>query len=204
MLKLYFAPGACSLSPHIALREAGLAFELDRVDFATKTTAAGENFLAVNPRGYVPALRVDASTVLIEGPAIVQYIADQNPGSNLAPANGTIARYELQGWLAFLNSEVHKPFGVFFNPKADDAAKASARGALTRRFEYLNGELTGRTHLMGDTFTVADGYLFVLLGWTKYTGYDLAPFPSLQSFVGRVFERPAVQAAMKAEGLIKE
>lgn len=204
MLKLYFAPGACSLSPHIALREAGLAFELDRVDFATKTTAAGENFLAVNPRGYVPALRVDASTVLIEGPAIVQYIADQNPGSNLAPANGTIARYELQGWLAFLNSEVHKPFGVFFNPKADDAAKASARGALTRRFEYLNGELTGRTHLMGDTFTVADGYLFVLLGWTKHVGYDLSPFPSLQSFVGRVFERPAVQAAMKAEGLIKE
>lgn len=204
MLKLYFAPGACSLSPHIALREAGLAFELDRVDFATKTTAADESYLAVNPKGYVPALRIDASTVLTEGPAIVQYIADQNPGANLAPANGTLARYQLQEWLGFINSEVHKPFGTFFNPKADDAAKANARDALTRRFTWLDAQLTGRTYLTGDTFTVADGYLFTVLGWTKYIGYDLSVFPSLQSYVGRVFERPAVQAAMKAEGLIKE
>ncbi len=202
-MKLYFMPGACSLSPHIALREAGLEFEIDRVVGATKMTRSGENFLDVNPKGQVPTLRLDDGTVLTEGPSIVQYIADLAPASGLAPANGTIERYKLQSWLGYINSEFHKLFTPLFSPKASDEVKAWAREQIAQRLTYLNGELSNREWLTGDRFTVADGYLFTVLGWTRPVNIDLTPYPALQAFSGRVFERPAVQAAMKAEGLLK-
>ncbi len=203
-MKLYFTPGACSLSPHIALREAGLDFEIDRVDSSTKKTASGENFLDVNPNGYVPALRLDDGTVLTEGPAIVQYIADQNPGAKIAPPNGTIERYKLQSWLGFINSELHKAFSPLFNPKATEDVREYHKAVIAKRLDWLNTQLNGRQYLTGDQFTVADGYLFVVLGWTRYVNIDLAKWPALQEFTGRVAARPTVREAMKAEGLIKD
>ena len=202
-MKLYFSPGACSLSPHIALREAGLSFEMVKVDLSTKQTADGADFKAINPKGYVPVLQLDDGSVLTEGPAIVQYIADQAPASKLAPAAGTLERYRLMEWLNYIISEMHKSFSPLFNPKASDELKAMVRDALAQRFDYLSTQLQGKTYLMGETFTVADGYLFTVLGWTVPTQIDLSKWPVLTAYVDRIVARPAVRAAMQAEGLLK-
>jgi len=202
-MKLYFSPGACSMSPHIALREAGLGFDMVRVDLTTKQTAAGADFKAINPKGYVPVLELDDGSVLTEGPAIVQYIADLAPVSKLAPAAGTLPRYRLMEWLNYITSELHKGFSPLFNPKASDEVQAFARDALMQRFDYLSTQLQGKTYLMGETFTVADGYLFTVLGWTKPTQIALSKWPVLSAYVERIAVRPAVRETMRAEGLIK-
>jgi glutathione S-transferase len=201
-MKLYYAPGTCSLSPHIVAREAGLPLTLVRVDNKNKVTEAGEDYRAINPKGYVPLLELDSGVRLSEGPAIVQYLADLAPASKLAPANGTVERYQLQEWLNFITSEVHKQFSPLFDPTMPDEAKEKFRNRLATRFDWIAGQLKGRDYLMG-SFTVADAYLFVVLGWTKFTGPDLARWPVLQEFVARVAARPHVQEAMKAEGLLK-
>ncbi|MBI5783251.1 MAG: glutathione transferase GstA [Gammaproteobacteria bacterium] len=202
-MKLYFSPGACSLSPHIALRAAGLPFDMVKVDFATRKTADGGDYLAINPKGYVPALQLDDGSVLTEGPAIVQYIADRAPTSKLAPAAGTTERYRLMEWLNFLTSEIHKGFSPLFNSKLSEETKGMAREALARRFDYLSAQLGDNPYLMGEGFTVADGYLFTLLGWCRMTQVDLSKWPKLMAYVERVGRLPVVRAAMKAEGLIK-
>ena len=202
-MKLFFLPGACSLSPHIALREAGVAFDLVRVKRANKRTMEDEDLFAINPMGMVPALRLDSGEVLTEGPAIVQYIADQFPAAKLAPANGTLARYRLQETMNFLSTEVHKGFSPLFNPKTPDEYKAMAKEALSTRFNLLEARLAKSEWLIGDGFTVADGYLFTLLGWAPHVGIDLARWPHLVAYRARIAERPAVIAALTAEGLLK-
>ena len=201
-MKLYYAPGTCSLSPHIVAREAGLPLTLVRVDNKNKTTESGEDYRAINPKGYVPLLELDSGVRLSEGPAIVQYLADLAPASKLAPANGTVERYQLQEWLNFITSEVHKQFSPLFDATMPDEAKEKFRNRLATRFDWIAGQLKGRDYLTG-SFTVADAYLFVVLGWTKFTGPDLARWPVLQDYVARVAARPRVQEALKAEGLLK-
>lgn len=200
-MKLYLKPGACSLSPHIALEEAGLPYETEAVDLKTKVTASGADFWKSNPKGYVPALLLDSGELLTEGAAIVQYIADQAPGKKLAPANGTIERYRLQSWLNFIGSELHKSCSPFFNPASGKEWKEIAGANLERRLGYVNEALEGKPYLMGEDFSVADGYLFTVLSWMKFVGIDLAKWPNLSAFQARVAARPAVQAALKAEGL---
>jgi len=203
-MRLYFFPGACSLSPHIALREAGLDFKLERVDPKTKTLVeGGGDFNAVNPKGMVPVLELDNGEVLTEGPAIVQYIADFKPGSGIAPANGTIERARLQEWLNFITAEIHKGFTPMFKPDTPDAYKAIARANLEQRFGFLDKKLAGKQYLLGDKFSVADGYLFTCVNWARLHKMDLVPWPNLAAFMERVRNRPKVQEAMKAEGLIK-
>ena len=194
-MKLFFSPGACSLSPHIVLHEAGLAHESERVDLKKKVTASGADFAAINPKGYVPALQLDNGELLTEGPAIVQYLADQKPASNLAPANGTLARYRLQEWLNFISTEVHKQYSPLFSPTTPPETRQTAIDRLNSRFAYLNRELSGRSFLMGDSFTVADAYLFTVLNWARMLKMDMAAYPSLNAFVARVEARPAVQSA---------
>ena len=198
-MKLFYFPGACSLSPHIVLREVGAKFDMVKVDLATKKTESGEDYLRINPRGYVPALQLDDGSVLVEGPAIVQYLADQNPSAGLAPAPTDRKRYELQSWLTFIGTEVHKQFSPLFNPGSTDAQKAASVQALKGRFAYLEKELASRPYLMGDKYSVADVYLFVVLGWASYVKLELSP--NLQSYLGRIAGRSAVHAALKAEGL---
>jgi glutathione S-transferase len=202
-MKLYFSPGACSLSPHIALREAGLAFELEKVDFGTKVTSSGADYLGVNPKGYVPALRLDDGQVLTEGPAIVQYIADLKPEAGLAPAAGTFERYRLQEWLGYIGTELHKQYSPLFNPKMSDDTKALVRESLGRRIAFAAAGLEGKPYLMGERFTVADGYLFTVLRWSKHTNVDLAQWPAIGAYLARVGERPAVKAAIDAERAFK-
>lgn len=202
-MKLYYSPGACSLSPHIALQEAGIACETIRVNTKSHQLEDGSDYYAVNPLGYVPLLVLDDGTQLREGPAIVQYIADQVPTKNLAPANGTLARYRLQEWLNLISTEVHKGFSPLFNPKMPDEAKTLAKEKLASRYEWLNAQLEGKQWLSGESFSVADAYLFTVTNWAKPTGVDLSPYPNVQAWHARVAARPAVQAAMKAEGLIK-
>jgi glutathione S-transferase len=201
-MKLYYSPGACSLSPHIALREAGLAFDLVRVDLATRKTETGDDFRTVNPNGYVPVLILDDGTVLMEGPAIVQYVADQAPGKHLAPENGTLPRYRLQSLLNFISTELHKSFTPLFNPAASEDWKQAARDVIAERMTYLQGQMAG-PYLLGEQFSVADGYLFTVLGWCKYVNFDLSPWPRLGEYLGRIAARPAVLEALKAEGLVK-
>ena len=198
-MKLYYAPGACSLSPHIVLREAGFDITLEKVNLRTKETESGGNFLAINPKGYVPALLLDSGELLTEGAAIVQYIADQAPAKKLAPANGTIERYRLQSWLNFIGTELHKSCSPFFNPASGKEWKEIASANLERRLAYVNEQLEGKPYLMGEDFSVADGYLFTVLGWMKFIRIDLAKWPNLAAFVDRVAARPAVKAALKAE-----
>lgn len=200
-MKLYYAPGACSLSPHIALREAGLPFTLERVDLRRHRTAADGDYLAINPKGYVPALQFDDGTVLTEGPAIVQWVADQAPAAQLAPPAGTLARYRLIEWLNFIGTELHKGFGPLFAPDVAPAAREAAVARLGRRFDYVAPVLAGQPFLLGEHFTVADGYLFVVLRWAQPLKFDLARWPALGAFSARVAARPAVQAALQAEGL---
>ena len=201
-MKLYYSPGACSLSPHIALHESGLAHEAIAAPTKTHKLPDGSDYYQVNPLGYVPYLVLDDGTALREGPAIVQYIADQVPDKKLAPPNGTMARYQLQSWLNFIGTELHKGFSPLFNPAMPDEAKALSKERLLGRLKWLEGELAGKTYLMGDDFTVADGYLFVVTNWAKPMGIDLSPYPNLVAYRGRVAARPAVQAAIKHEGLL--
>ena len=201
-MKLYYKAGACSLSPHIALREAGIDFEIEAVDLQTKRTASGADFTQINGKGYIPALQLDNGKVLTEGAAIVQYIADLKPESGLAPANGSEARYELQSWLSFISTELHKPMGSMFNPAQSQDWKAAAQALLSKRLDWLVGELGEREFLLGDRFTVADGYLFTVLGWAGLVGFSLEPWPSLQALRARIGARPKVIEALKAEGLI--
>jgi glutathione S-transferase len=202
-MKLYYAPGACSLSPHIALAEAGLAADYVKVNLKDKKTEAGDDYLKVNPKGQVPVLGLEGGGVLTEGPAIVQYIADKAPNSKLAPANGTNERYQLQEWLNMLTSELHKSFSPLFNPAMPDEAKNIFREKIGKAFSYLDGKLAGQDYLMGSQFTVADGYLFTMLRWGLGLKFDLVPYPNLQAYFDRVGERPKVKEAMLAEGLIK-
>jgi len=202
-MKLYFKPGVCSLSPHIVLQEIGQAVELVEVDLATKKTKDGADYWAINPKGSVPALQLDDGQVLTEGVAIVQYLADRKPEAGLAPPSGTVERYRLQEWLNYVSTEVHKGFSPLFNPKAPEEWKAVVRDTLlAQRFDFLSKRLAASKFLMGDTFTVADAYLFTVLSWTKRLSLDLAKWPALIAYQERVAARPAVQAAMKAEGLI--
>lgn len=202
-MKLYFSPGACSLSPHIALREAGLDFELEQVDLRAKKTKPGADFLAINPKGMVPVLQLDSGEILTEGPAIVQYIADQKPESGLAPKAGTIARYHLMEWLNFITAELHKNFTPLFKPTTPDEYKKIARDNLADRYAYLDRQLAGKAYIMGDQFTVADAYAFTVSNWTRLQKIDLAQWPNVAAFMDRVRARPHVQEALKAEGLLK-
>jgi len=202
-MKLYYSPGACSLSPHIALHEAGLPFQAVMASTKTKKLADGTDYLTINPKGQVPVLEFDDGQRLTEGPAIVQWIADQVPAKKLAPAAGTMARYRLQEWLNFTTSELHKGFSPLFNPALGDDTKAVFRNKLVERFTWVDQQLAGKTWLMGDDFTVADIYLFVVQSWGGYVGVDLKGLANLQAWAGRVAARPAVQAAMQAEGLLK-
>ena len=203
-MKLYYSTGACSLSPHIALREAGLPFTLEHVNLRTKAMTSGGDFFSVNAKGYVPALQLDDGSVLTEGPAIVQYIADQAPDKKLAPAAGTLERYRLIEWLNYISTELHKSFSPLFNPATPDDKKAEQRALLGKKFDYLTTRLGEQSYLMGEQFTVADGYLFTVLNWCRLTGIDLAQWPVLKTFTERVAARPAVHAALEAEGLIKK
>ena len=193
-MKLYYAPGACSLSPHIVLRELGLPVELKKVNTKDKTIEGGGDYWKVNPRGYVPALELDNGQVLTEGPAIVQYLADQKPDSGLAPKAGTFERYQLQEWLNFLTSEIHKQFSPLFKPNTPEDYKPVAKENLASRFDWLDQQLAGKDYLMGKQFTVADAYLFVLLGWTRPTQIDLAKWPNL----GSPYPHPAVAGLRRA------
>jgi glutathione S-transferase len=202
-MKLYYSPGACSLSPHIALREAGIAFEPVLASTKSHKLQDGTDYYGINPLGYVPMLELDDGTRLREGPAIVQYIADLAPTKNLAPAAGTLSRYRLQEWLTFIGTEIHKTYSPFFNSAMPDEAKAIFKSKLESRYEWLNRELEGKEYLMGDHFTVADGYLFTVTNWAKPVGIDLSPYPNVQAWHARVGARPHVQEALKAEGLAK-
>ena len=202
-MKLYYSPGPCSLSPHIALHESGLAFEAIAAPTKTHKLADGTDYYSINPLGYVPLLVLNDGTQLREGPAIVQYIADQVPAKQLAPANGTYARYKLQEWLNFIGTELHKGFSPMFTPGMPEEAKTIAKARLTSRLQWVDGELAKTPYLMGDIFTVADGYLFVVAGWGKHVGIDISALPHLSAFMARVAARPAVQAALRAEGLLK-
>jgi glutathione S-transferase len=198
-MKLYFSPGACSLASHIALREAGIAFETDKVDLRAHKTSAGGDFYSINPKGYVPALQLDDGAVLTEGAAILQYIADQKPATKLAPVAGTMDRYRLQEWLNFIGSELHKSFSPLFNPSTPDDIRATTRERLEKRLGFVAERLEGKSFLMGENFTVADAYLYTVLGWTQAVGLDRAKWPVLDRYFKRVGERSAVQAAREAE-----
>ncbi len=203
MYKLYYSPGACSLSPHIVLREGGFDFGLEKVSLSKKTTEGGANFVDVNEKGYVPALALENGEILTEGPAIVQYLADQKPESALAPRAGTMERVRLQEMLNYISTELHKQFSPLFNPKTPDEAKAMAREYLTKRIAFVAKKLEGKPFILGDHFTVADAYLFTVLGWSRFVSFDLSPWPSVVSYLERIGARPAVQEALKAEGLLK-
>jgi glutathione S-transferase len=201
-MKLYYSPGACSLSPHIALKESGLAFEAIAAPTKTHKLNDGTDYYTINPLGYVPLLVLDDGRQLHEGPAIVQYIADLVPSKHLAPANGTYERYKLQEWLNFIGTELHKNFSPLFTPGMPEEAKAMAKTRLTSRLQWVDGELVGKNYLMGDTFTVADGYLFTVAGWCKHVGIDISNLAHLGAFLTRTAARSAVQEAMRAEGLL--
>ena len=202
-MKLYYSPGACSLSPHIALQEAGLAYTPVLASTKSHKLQDGTDYYTINPLGYVPLLELDNGERLREGPAIVQYIADQVPDKQLAPANGTLARYRLQEWLTFIGTELHKGFSPLFNPATPEEYKPMVRERLLQRLLWVDSQLAGKQYLMGDQFTVADGYLFTVTNWTQPTKLDISGLANLAAYRERVGARPAVQAAMKAEGLLK-
>ena len=200
-MKLYFSPGACSLSPHIALREIGADFELVKVDTRTKLMADNRDFRTVNPYGYVPALELDTGEVLLEGPAIVQYIADLRPEAGIAPANGTLDRTRVQSALALINSEIHKAAGALFNPALDEDGKAAATAKLESRLDVLEKQFGDASYIANNRYSVADAYLFVVLRWLRFFKISLDRWPALAAHHARIGERPAVQAALAAEGI---
>jgi glutathione S-transferase len=201
-MKLYYSPGACSLSPHIVLAESGLPFDLEKVDLSAKKTERGADYWTINPKGYVPALELDDGQVLTEGPAIVQYLADLALQKKLAPPAGTMERYRLQEWLNFISTELHKGFSPLFNPRASDDWKSAARELLGKRIGIVAKQLEGRSYLTGEVFTVADAYLFTILRWAVRVKLDMSPWPVLADYLKRVAARPAVRDVLLAEGLI--
>jgi glutathione S-transferase len=203
-MKLYYSSGACSLSPHIVLREAGIAFQLVRVDTKTHKLDDGTDFYQINGKGYVPVLELDDGERITEGPAIVQYLADLAPNSRLAPKNGTIERTRLQEWLNFISTELHKQFSPLFSSSTPEEWKKALHQKLATRFDWLSTQLKGKAYLTGSQFTVADAYLFAVVNWTNFTGIDLQRWPVLADYVARVAARPKVQEALKAEGLLKD
>lgn len=198
-MKLYYSPGSCSTAPRILLAEAGIACEQEAVNLKTHETAAGSDFYKVNPNGYVPALVLDDGTLLTEGAAINQYIADLVPQKKLAPENGTVARYQLQGWLNFIATELHKSYSVLFNRNSAEDWKADARAKLAKRYEYVDAALAKHAYLMGENFTAADAYLFVVLGWSNFCAVDLSAFANIDAFIKRVAARPSVQSVKAAD-----
>ena len=203
-MKLYYSPGACSLSPHIALLEAGLPYTPVKTSTKTHQLDDGTDFYSINAKGYVPVLELDNGERLTEGPAIVQYIADRNPGSGLAPANGTLERYRLQEWLNFITSELHKQYGPMFDPSTPAEYKPMLIAKIGKRFDWLVEQMKGKDYLMGKQFTVADAYLYTILRWSQFVGIDLAKWPVLLAYEARVAARPKVQEALAAEGLVKK
>jgi glutathione S-transferase len=202
-MKLYYSPGACSLSPHIALLEAGLPYDLVKVDLRAKKLENGDDYLKVNPKGQVPALGLDNGELVTEGPVIVQMIADKAAAKNLAPPRDSNERYKLQEWLNFIPGELHKNFGPLFQPALSDDTKAFFRDRVMGKFKYVDGQLAGRDYLMGQHFTVADGYLFTMLCWADRMKFDLSGLPTLLAYKARVAARPKVQEALTKEGLLK-
>jgi glutathione S-transferase len=202
-MKLYYSRGACSLGPNIALHEVGASFERIKIDPKTKLTQDGVDFGTINPNGYVPVLELDSGERLTEAAVILQYIGDQHPQTGLTPAFNSMAHYRLIEWLNFISSELHKTYSVLFHPEAPDDYKAHTRHKLAERLAHLERQLSSTSYLMGETFTVADIYLFVVLNWSRVTGVDLTGFPKVQQYQSRIAKRPAVQAALKSEGLIK-
>jgi len=202
-MKLYYAPGACSQAVHIALRESGLPFRFEKVDVKTKKTETGADYKAVNPKGYVPALELDDGQVLTEVQALLQYVGDKKPGTGLTPPPTTMERYRLLEWLAFISTELHKQFSPFFVPTTPEEMKTQLRDKISGRFDYVNEKLAKSQFLLGDTFTVADGYLFVMTGWARNLKFDTSKWPALNAFAERVGSRPAVQAVLEAEGFKK-
>jgi glutathione S-transferase len=198
-MKLYYSPGACSLSPHIALHEAGLQHELIKVDLRAKKLENGDDYLQINPKGQVPALMLDNGELVTEGPVIVQMIADKATAKNLAPAANSAERYKLQEWLTYINGELHKNIGPLFNPALSDDAKGVFKDRAMGKFKYVDGQLAGKDYLMGKQFTVADGYLFVMLTWADRMKFDLSGLSNLKAYHARVAARPGVQAALKME-----
>ena len=200
-MKLFYKPGACSLASHIALSEVGATFDIEKVDTEAGKTETGRDFKAVNPKGYVPALELDADTILTEGPSILQFIADRHPDANLIAEAGTVERTRVVEYLNYVGSELHKAFSPLFNPSASDADKETAKVTVASKLDYVETLLAGKEYLMGAQFTVADAYLSVVCNWTNFVGIDLEKWPHVKAFVGRVFARPAAQKALKAEGL---
>lgn len=198
-MKLYYSRGACSLSPHIVAREAGIALTLEKVDLRAKKTAGGRDYLEINPKGYVPALELDNGEVLTEGAAIVQYLADQKPEARLAPPNGTLERYRLQAMLAYINSELHKSYSPLFNPATVEETRKERLSYLGKRYAFIENELRGKPFLFGDAFTVADAYLFTVTQWADGVKLDLSGMPNVRAFQQRVSARPAVKAALAEE-----
>jgi glutathione S-transferase len=202
-MKLYYSPGACSLSPHIALLEADLPYDLVKVDLRAKKLEDGEDFLKVNPKGQVPALALDSGELVTEGPVIVQMIADKVAAKNLSPARDSAERYKFLEWLNFITTEVHKNFSPMFSPVLSDDTKAFFKDRVMGKFKYIDGALAGRDYLMGNQFTVADGYLFTMLCWADRMKFDLSALPNLLAYKARVAARPKVQEALTKEGLMK-
>lgn len=202
-MKLYYTPGACSLAPHIVLREGGFQFELEKVDLGTKNTADGTDFHTVNPKGYVPALVLDDGQVFTETAVVIQYLADQTPRSALAPAPGSLARYRLQEWLNFIAAELHKALAPLFNPELPSAVQQMVRETADRKLAYLDQHLEQNEYLLEGGFSVADSYAFAIVNWKNFFGIDLAQWPSLAAYYDRIARRDSVHAAMAAEGLVK-
>jgi glutathione S-transferase len=200
-MKLYFAPGACSMSPHIVAQEAGIPLTLVKVDTSTKKLADGGDFWAINPKGYVPALELDNGEVLTEGTAIVQYLADSRPDAKLVPANGTLERYRVQEMLGYINSELHKTYSPLFSPASSPELRKDREAYLRKRYALLDKRLATQPYLFGEQFTVADAYLFTVTNWAGFVKLDFSEFPNLMAFQARVAARPAVQATLTAEGL---
>ena len=203
-MKLYYSPGACSLAPHIVAQELGIPLMLDKVDMKLKQTASGADFNAINPKGYVPALELDNGELLTEGPVISQYLADLKPESGLVPPNGTLARYRVQEMLGYINSEIHKSFSPLFNPATSPELRQDRMDYLRKRFDLIERTLADSPWLTGDSFTIADAYLFTVSSWAAHVKFDLSEFSALQDFRQRAAQRPAVQAALQAEGLAKK
>jgi glutathione S-transferase len=202
-MKLYFAPGSCSQASHIALYESGLPFETEKLIPSTMKTESGTDFMEINPKGYVPTLKMDDGNILTEGAVILQYIADQNPGSGLAPKAGTLERYRLQEWLNYIATEIHKSYGPLFNKALPEEAKINGLNVLTKRLSLVETQLSKTPYLMGDRFTICDAYLFVVLNWSERVGFDLNQFPKIQVYLAQIATRASVLAALRAEGLMQ-
>lgn len=201
-MKLYYTPGACSLSPHIVLKESGQAYELEKVDLGKKRTETGKDYLTINPKGSVPALQLDNGEILTEGPAIVQYLSDQKPDAKLAAPAGTLERYRLQEMLNYISTELHKNYSPLFNPTIHESHRKMVVDNLSKRYEYLAKLLENKPYLLGENFQLPDAYLFVVTNWAKPLHFDLSPWPIIQQYHAKIAARPAVQAAMKEEGLL--